>query len=149
MGNGAWIENKKQTLTFHYRDVPEADQAALKAQAFSIIESYGYLASSAHAAVEAKPPVVWNKGKIDTKFICIIKKTTFALNRTCFIVGEAALYILREEFGENWPEKVKVIFAGDDTTDEDAMRVLYLFISFFFWFCTLFVYTNKKKTNYN
>lgn len=38
-------------------------------------------------------------------------------------IGEAALYILREEFGENWPEKVKVIFAGDDTTDEDAMKV--------------------------
>lgn len=39
------------------------------------------------------------------------------------LLGEAALYILREEFGDNWPEKVKVIFAGDDTTDEDAMRV--------------------------
>lgn len=40
-----------------------------------------------------------------------------------FVTGEAALYILREEFGDNWPEKVKVIFAGDDTTDEDAMKV--------------------------
>lgn len=40
-----------------------------------------------------------------------------------FCAGEAALYILREEFGDNWPEKVKVIFAGDDTTDEDAMKV--------------------------
>lgn len=113
MGNGAWIENKKQTLTFHYRDVPEADQSALKIKAYSIIESYGYLASYAHAAVEAKPPVVWNK-------------------------GEAALYILREEFGDNWPEKVKVIFAGDDTTDEDAMRVIH-------FSCCLFI----QKTNYN
>lgn len=38
-------------------------------------------------------------------------------------LGEAAKYILREEFGDNWKENVKVIFAGDDTTDEDAMRV--------------------------
>lgn len=40
-----------------------------------------------------------------------------------FLLGEAAKYILREEFGDNWKENVKVIFAGDDTTDEDAMRV--------------------------
>lgn len=40
-----------------------------------------------------------------------------------FLLGEAAKYILRAEFGDNWMENVKVIFAGDDTTDEDAMRV--------------------------
>lgn len=98
-GNGAWVENKKQSLTFHYRDVPEIEQEAYKTRATTIIQSYGFLANSAHAAVEAKPPVVWNK-------------------------GVAALYILREKFGNHWPEEVKVIFAGDDTTDEDAMRAL-------------------------
>lgn len=41
-----------------------------------------------------------------------------------FNSGEAALLILRTEFGEDWVNKVKVIFAGDDTTDEDAMRAL-------------------------
>lgn len=60
--NGAWVENKKQSLTFHYRDVPEIDQPTYKARAISIIESYGFVANSAHAAVEAKPPVIWNKG---------------------------------------------------------------------------------------
>lgn len=60
--NGAWVENKKQSLTFHYRDVPEMEQESYKNRAKSIIEAYGYLANTAHAAVEAKPPVVWNKG---------------------------------------------------------------------------------------
>lgn len=53
-------------------------------------------------AIEAKPAVQWNK-------------------------GEAALHILRQEFGNDWSEKVKVIFAGDDTTDEDAMKVWFFF----------------------
>lgn len=39
------------------------------------------------------------------------------------IKGEAALHILREQYGENWSTSVKAIFAGDDTTDEDAMKV--------------------------
>lgn len=34
---------------------------------------------------------------------------------------------MREEFGDDWPEKVKVVFAGDDTTDEDAMKVITMF----------------------
>lgn len=80
--------------------MPEQDQEYYKASAKRIIETHGFIANQAHAAVEAKPPVVWNK-------------------------GEAAKYILREEFGENWAESVKVIFAGDDTTDEDAMKVGY------------------------
>lgn len=28
-----------------------------------MIESYGLLANQAHCAIEAKPPVQWNKGK--------------------------------------------------------------------------------------
>lgn len=98
--NGGWVENKKHSLTFHYRNVPEQHHEHYQQSAKQIIEKHGFLASQAHSAVEAKPPVVWNK-------------------------GEAALYILREEFGMNWPENVKVIFAGDDTTDEDAMKVIF------------------------
>ncbi|XP_017478821.1 PREDICTED: probable trehalose-phosphate phosphatase C [Rhagoletis zephyria] len=49
--------------------------------------------------MQAKPPVNWNK-------------------------GEAALLILKNKFGSNWAEDIKVIFAGDDNTDEDAMRAL-------------------------
>lgn len=61
-GNGAWVENKQRSLTFHYRDVPQAEQASYHERATRIIETYGFVANPAHAAVEAKPPVVWNKG---------------------------------------------------------------------------------------
>lgn len=64
-----------------------------------MIEMYGFKASYAHCAVEAKPPVEWNK-------------------------GEAALHILRSEFGDDWYKKATVMFMGDDTTDEDAMKVI-------------------------
>lgn len=40
------------------------------------------------------------------------------------VIGKAALYILNEEFGRDWKNKVKVVFIGDDTTDEDAMQAL-------------------------
>lgn len=42
--------------------MPDVDQQAYKDRATSIIESHGYVANAAHAAVEAKPPVIWNKG---------------------------------------------------------------------------------------
>jgi trehalose-6-phosphatase len=38
-------------------------------------------------------------------------------------LGYAASYILEHEFGANWKNEVKTVFAGDDTTDEDIMRV--------------------------
>ena len=38
--------------------------------------------------------------------------------------GSAAIYILRSAFGVNWKENIRIIFAGDDLTDEDAMKSL-------------------------
>nr|XP_014089125.1 probable trehalose-phosphate phosphatase C [Bactrocera oleae]XP_014089126.1 probable trehalose-phosphate phosphatase C [Bactrocera oleae]XP_014089127.1 probable trehalose-phosphate phosphatase C [Bactrocera oleae]XP_014089128.1 probable trehalose-phosphate phosphatase C [Bactrocera oleae]XP_036222823.1 probable trehalose-phosphate phosphatase C [Bactrocera oleae]XP_036222825.1 probable trehalose-phosphate phosphatase C [Bactrocera oleae] len=97
--NGAWVEDKKVSLTFHYRDVPGDSAEEYKQAAKAIIESHGFRANQAHMAIEAKPPVNWNK-------------------------GEAALLILKNQFGDDWAKKIKVIFAGDDNTDEDAMRLL-------------------------
>lgn len=39
----------------------------LNRKATDIITSFGYIANQAHCAVEAKPPVHWNKGRFNDK----------------------------------------------------------------------------------
>lgn len=45
------------------------------------------------------------------------------LLRIVFFIGRASIYILRTAFGVDWSERIKIIYAGDDDTDEDAMMV--------------------------
>ncbi|XP_046388620.1 alpha,alpha-trehalose-phosphate synthase [UDP-forming] [Ischnura elegans] len=97
--DGAWVENKGALLTFHYRETPVALRAEMANKAKSIIQRFGFSAGKAHCALEARPPVQWDKGR-------------------------ASIYILRTAFGVDWNERVRVIYAGDDVTDEDAMRAL-------------------------
>ena len=97
--DGAWIEAKGPTLTYHYRAVAEARRPELAREARSIIERGGYQARDAHCAVEARPPIGWDKGR-------------------------AVLHILRARYGPSWSESVRVIYIGDDDTDEDAFRFL-------------------------
>lgn len=79
--------------------MPEDEYDIIRDQAIKIIEGYGYRANQAHCAIEAKPPVLWHKGK-------------------------AAEYILNHTFGDDWRQTIKVLFAGDDTTDEDIFELL-------------------------
>ncbi len=97
--DGAWIEHKGPTLTFHYRAVPESRRAPLVEEAEQMINRAGYQARPAHCAVEARPPIGWDKGR-------------------------AVLHILRAGYGPAWSEKVRVIYVGDDHTDEDVFRFL-------------------------
>ncbi|KAF7384857.1 hypothetical protein HZH66_011943 [Vespula vulgaris] len=97
--DGAWVENKGALLTFHYRETPMERRPEMVEQAKKLIEKAGFKACSAHCAIEAKPPVEWNKGR-------------------------ASIYILRTAFGLDWSERIRIIYAGDDTTDEDAMKAL-------------------------
>jgi trehalose 6-phosphate synthase/phosphatase len=97
--HGAWTEFKGTSLTFHVREVPEDERAGLLQQARQLMTDVGYQAREAHAALEARPPIGWDKGR-------------------------AVLHILRERFGPSWSEGVRVIYVGDDQTDEDAFRFL-------------------------
>lgn len=97
--DGAWVENKGALLTFHFRETPNHLRPALCEAAKKLIEDAGFKAGKAHCAIEAKPPVQWNKGR-------------------------ASIYILRTAFGVDWSERIRIIYAGDDATDEDAMQAL-------------------------
>ncbi len=98
-GEGAWTEEKGPTLTFHVRKVAESRRAHYLEKARALMAEHGYQALDAHAAVEARPPIGWDKGR-------------------------AVLHILRERYGPAWSERVRVIYVGDDQTDEDAFRFL-------------------------
>ncbi|MEE9608489.1 MAG: bifunctional alpha,alpha-trehalose-phosphate synthase (UDP-forming)/trehalose-phosphatase [Myxococcota bacterium] len=96
---GGWVEAKGPTLTYHFRAVAEGRREALATDAREIINRAGYQARDAHCAVEARPPIGWDKGR-------------------------AVLHILRTRYGPAWSENVRVIYVGDDQTDEDAFRFL-------------------------
>lgn len=51
-------------LTFHYRETPPELRPYLMEKARSLIIKYGFKPVEANCAIEAKPPVSWNKGKI-------------------------------------------------------------------------------------
>ncbi|XP_059085685.1 uncharacterized protein LOC131882533 isoform X3 [Tigriopus californicus] len=97
--DGAWVEEKGVLLTYHYREVAQEKREALVTKAKDIITQNGFKIGLAHCALECKPPVVWDKGR-------------------------ASIYILRTAFGVDWSERIRIIFAGDDVTDEDAIMAL-------------------------
>ena len=97
--DGAWLESKGFSMTFHYRNVMNGKRAPLIDQATAIILKHGFRPCKAHCAVEARPPIQWDKGR-------------------------ASIHILRTTFGIDWSERVRIIYVGDDTTDEDAMQSL-------------------------
>jgi trehalose 6-phosphate synthase/phosphatase len=98
-GDGAWVEAKGASLTFHYREADPKDHESLAAKAAGLIREAGFQSREALCAVEARPPIGWDK-------------------------GHAVLHIMREKYGPAWSESVRVIYVGDDETDEDAFRSL-------------------------
>lgn len=132
------MENKGPLLTFHYRDTPNELRPELVEKAKTIIESFGFNAFDATCAIEAKPPVQWNKGKsiyfCEKALIHAHKclKYKFKKKTIRIRIGRASIYIMRTAFGVDWSERIKIIYAGDDATDEDAMVVCIISIYQFF-----------------
>ena len=98
-GRGAWVEAKGPTLTFHFREVDSDLHAELAREARREVEAAGFRPRDGKCAVEARPPIAWDK-------------------------GSALLQILRQRHGDGWAESVRAIYVGDDQTDEDAFRTL-------------------------
>merc|ERR1712083_1138816 len=97
--DGAWVENKGVLLTYHFRNVPVDKREPIVTRARELITDAGFNIGNAHCALESKPPVSWDKGR-------------------------ASIYILRTAFGVDWSDRIRIIYAGDDVTDEDAMSAL-------------------------
>ncbi|XP_055920054.1 uncharacterized protein LOC129951760 [Eupeodes corollae] len=97
--SGAWVEDKKISVSYRYKGVNDKLKSKLVETAKGIIQSHGFQLIETPYALEGKPRVNWDK-------------------------GEGAKMILEKQFDADWAKKLKIIYAGDDTTDEDAMKML-------------------------
>ncbi|MBI4419718.1 MAG: trehalose-phosphatase [Gemmatimonadetes bacterium] len=97
---GAWVERKGATLSYHVRAVSDDRLTDARRRALAMLRRRGLRAILGHGVVEGRPPVDWHK-------------------------GQAVLHILRQRHGSDWPSRVRALFIGDDVTDEDAFRSLH------------------------
>ena len=92
---GVHVEDKAVTLTVHYRRAKDAAAEDVTAVVEDVVDPIeGLKTGSGKMIVEVKPTVEWHKGAIVER--------------------------LREEVPASW----QTVYVGDDTTDEDAFRVL-------------------------
>lgn len=92
---GVHVEDKAVTLTVHYRRATDASAEEVTAIVNEVVDPVeGLKTGSGKMIVEVKPTVEWHKGAIVER--------------------------LRDEVPDSW----QTVYVGDDTTDEDAFRVL-------------------------
>jgi trehalose-phosphatase len=94
---GAIVENKRWTMSVHYRLVDPAAVPGLIERAHAVARSLGLRVTEGKKIVELRPPVDVNKG--------------------------TASVLLAERAGA-LTETASVLYAGDDRTDEDAFEAL-------------------------
>jgi len=97
---GVFIENKRWTVSLHYRLAEPAVVPALQSAFEDVVARRGLFMSEGKKIFEMKPPVNVNKGT-----------AVLALSRRLLAGAEAR-------------GAPSIIFAGDDVTDEDAFKAL-------------------------
>ena len=97
--NSVLVENKKYTVTVHYRNVPVDQINVVKNLVASMSEKYFPFVKITYGkkVLEIRPNIVWNKGLAVQKVL-----RTFHAQK----------------------KKYSAVYMGDDTTDEDAFKVL-------------------------
>lgn len=95
---GVWIETKPASCALHYRQAAQHDARRARVLFSRIVREEGTEKAlrvvRGKKVLEVLPDIAWDK-------------------------GEAVLWLLRRFGGERYP-----VYIGDDTTDEDAFRVL-------------------------
>ena len=92
---GALLENKRWTLSVHYRNVAKGVEA-LKSRARAVAAEQGLRVTEGKKVIELRPPVDIDKGTATLEFARQLDALTHG----------------------------SVLYAGDDRTDEDAFRAL-------------------------
>jgi trehalose-phosphatase len=98
--DGVFVENKRWTVSVHYRMAEPSVVPALQSAFEDVVARRGLLMSEGKKIFDMKPPVNVNKGT-----------AVMALARRLLASSEAHL-------------SPSIIFAGDDITDEDAFKQL-------------------------
>jgi len=94
---GAIVENKRWTLSLHYRLVDDAEAPALIARARDVARELGLRVTDGKKIIELRPPIDVNKG---TAAVALANRVGALDEGGC------------------------ILYAGDDQTDEDAFRAL-------------------------
>ena len=94
---GSFIEDKRFTLSVHYRMVDRSEVPRLRQAALSVAHELGLRTIDGKEIVELRPPLDVDKG--------------------------TAVVSLAEQLGALDPD-ASALYAGDDRTDEDAFRAL-------------------------
>jgi trehalose 6-phosphate phosphatase len=101
--NGTFVEDKRATLSIHHRLVSRDQVPVVHRTVHDICKPYikqkQIKINLGKEVLEIKPPVEWDKGKA----------VLWLLKKRSFICGEG---------------NILPIYIGDDTTDEDAFKVL-------------------------
>jgi glycosyltransferase involved in cell wall biosynthesis len=95
---GVWLEEKSGSMAIHYRGAnPEATRKARRALGVVLRSVPGLQCMAGKKVWEVLPPAAMNK-------------------------AAALEYILKKEGGPTWRAKFRIVYLGDDVTDESVFR---------------------------